>query len=75
MKIKGKTKHFSTYLSYLQRMILYIEINNLKQECIPVGCVPSAAVAISPTIHTPCYAHPLLCTPPATHAPPPVWTE
>ena len=32
-----------------------------KQECIPVGCVPPAAVAISPTMHA------LLV---ATHAPP-----
>ena len=31
-----------------------------EQECIPVGCVPSAAVAISPAMHIP-----LPCTPPA----------
>ena len=38
-----------------------------KQECIPVGCVPSAAVAVSPTMHAPLpHTHP-----PATHAPPP----
>ena len=33
------------------------------QECIPVGRVPSAAVAVSPAQHTP-----LPCTPPTTHA-------
>ena len=30
-----------------------------KQECIPVGCLPPAAVAVCPAIHTP----------PATHSP------
>ena len=35
----------------------------VKQECIPVGCVPPAAVAVSPATHTP---------PPGMHAPPPV---
>ena len=38
---------------------------NIKQECIPVGCVPSAAVAVSPAMHTP-----LPCMPPR-HARPP----
>ena len=32
----------------------------LTQECIPVGCIPSAAVAVSTATHTP---------PRATHAP------
>ena len=35
----------------------------LRQECIPVGCVPSTAVAISPATHAP---------PPPRHVPPPV---
>ena len=42
------------------------------KECIPVGCVLSAAVAVSPAMHipamhTPCHACP--CMPPAMHAP------
>ena len=37
----------------------------LEQECIPVGSVPSAAVAVSPTTHTPCHAQP-----PSPHMPP-----
>ena len=43
-------------------------LKNMRQECIPVGCVPSAAVAVSPprtppTMHiplpcmSPCHAH------------------
>ena len=53
-----------------------------KQECIPVGCVPSTAVAISPSMHAPLLPH---IPPPHTHtpamqAPPchthlPLWTE
>ena len=43
-----------------------------KQECIPVGCVPSAAVAISPAMHAPPNTRPLSCMPPAIHVPPPV---
>ena len=39
----------------------------LKQECIPVGCVPPAAVAISPAMHAPL---PHRACSPATHAPP-----
>ena len=34
-----------------------------KQECIPVGCILSAAVDISPAMHAPHHAHPL----PHTH--------
>ena len=44
----------------------------LKQECIPVGCVPSAAVAVSPAMHAPmpCMTpSPLPHIPPATHSP------
>ena len=33
---------------------------NDKQECIPVGCVPPAAVAVSPAMHTPCHTCPHL---------------
>ena len=52
-----------------------------EQECIPVGCVPPAAMAVSPATHVPCHAclpakhvppamhAPLLCTPPC-HTPP-----
>ena len=45
------------------------------QESIPVGCVPSTAVAVSPATHAPPSPKP-----PATHAPPPamhapLWTE
>ena len=36
-----------------------------KQECIPVGCVPPTAVAVSPATHH----APLSRIPPATHAP------
>ena len=43
--------------------------NYAKQESIPVGCVPSAAVAVSPAIHTPYHACPPTCTPPAMYAP------
>ena len=49
----------------------------VQQECIPVGCVPSAAVAVSPAMHAPCYAQPPLpctpllpCTPPHHTCPP-----
>ena len=58
-----------------------------RQECIPVGCVPPAAIAIFPATHTPCHTcspamhaphhtcplpcMPLPCTPPAMHMPPP----
>ena len=43
------------------------ETTKLKQECIPVGCVPSAAVAVSPATHTPCYACPSATPPPMPH--------
>ena len=42
----------------------------VKQECIPVGCIPSTAVAVSPATHAslchacPCHVHPLPCMPP-----------
>ena len=38
----------------------------LEQECIPVGCVPPASVAISPAMHTPTM-HAPCHTPPAMH--------
>ena len=44
--------------------------NTKQQECIPVGCVPPAAIAIFPTTHAPHHARPPHNTyPPATHAP------
>ena len=53
------------------------------QECIPVGCVPPASVAVSPATHPrnhtcpPCHVHthttpPPPCLPLAMHAPPPL---
>ena len=48
-----------------------------KRECIPVGCVPPTAMAVSPAMHAPYHARhhptmhaPLPCMPPAIHAPP-----
>ena len=41
-----------------------------KQECIPVGCVPSTAVAVSPAS---CHAHP--CLPPTLQRTPPCHTH
>ena len=42
----------------------------VKQECIPVGYVPSAAVAVTPAMQAPCHAHPPPHMPPPTmHAP------
>ena len=45
--------------------------NKLKeQECIPVGCVPPAAIAVSPATHAPCHAcSPATYSPPTMHAP------
>ena len=53
-----------------------------KQECLPVGCVQSATVAVSNAMHTPCHAPPcheppvthtlLPCTPPCHAHPPPL---
>ena len=40
-----------------------------KQECIPVGCVPPTAVAISPAMHAPPHCHCHTC-PPAMHTSP-----
>ena len=44
-----------------------------KQECIPVGCIPPAAVAISPAMHGPTRHTPTMhappCTPLTMHAP------
>ena len=50
-----------------------------QQESIPVGCVPSASVAISPAMHAPRHARPpphMLPTthPPAMHVPQPCMT-
>ena len=41
-----------------------LSLNIVKQECIPAGCVPPAAEAVSPAMHTP-----LPRIPPAMHAP------
>ena len=51
----------------------------VKQECIPVGCIPPIAVAVSPAMHTPplsCHTPCHACMPPAMyplhgHTPPP----
>ena len=40
-----------------------------QQECIPVGCVLPAAIAIFPAMHTPLPCMPQPCMPPAIHAP------
>ena len=45
--------------------------NSLKQECISVGCVWSAAVAVSFATHAPCHACPLPHTPLYHACPPP----
>ena len=42
-----------------------------QQECIPVGCVLSAAVAVSPAKHVPLPCMPPCHIPPGMHAPPP----
>ena len=49
-----------------------------EQECIPVGCIPSPAVAVSPAMHAPLAMHaPTMHAPanmpPTMHTPP--WTE
>ena len=50
-----------------------LEKMSCEQECIPVGCVPPAVVAVSPATHAPLPCTPLLSpphTPPfAAHAP------
>ena len=43
-------------------------MNYFKQECIPVGCVPPAAVAVSPAMYAPCHACPPCHTCPLCHA-------
>ena len=53
----------------------HIDGNFLGQECIPVECVPSAAVAISLAMHAPampapCHAHPSCHTCPLPCMPP-----
>ena len=55
-------------------------IPTLRQECIPVGCVPSAAVAVSPggVCLSVCWDTniPLGADPPPDQAsPPPMWTD
>ena len=41
-----------------------------KQEYIPGGCIPSAAVAVSPAMHAPCHACPPCHARPLPHMPP-----
>ena len=45
----------------------------LKQECIPVGCVPPAAVAVTGSLHNPPCSHPA-ADPPGAGTPPPQHT-
>ena len=54
-----------TYIS-ARIYVLWFDLK-IKKECIPVGCVPPAAMVISPATHT----SPLPCMPPAMHAAPP----
>ena len=35
----------------------YHSRNRIQQDCIPVGCVPSAEVAVSPAMHAPLAMH------------------
>ena len=48
-----------------------IKDKHQRQECIPVGCVPPAAVAVSPAMHAPPHTNPLAMhtCPPAMHTP------
>ena len=83
--LRHKTPNYFTISTYLPVDLLFLTCrsnilhiwhwNHHKQECIPVGCVPPAAIAIflphlPPATHTPAMHIPLPCTPPATHAPP-----
>ena len=69
-----KSRHEKTALILLVQFWLPNE--NHIQECNPVGCVPPAAMAVSPAIHSPTtYAPRHAHTPPAMHASPPPWTE
>ena len=48
-----------------------LTLSFFEEECIPVGCVPSAAVAVSPVTHAPPpthHTHPLPHMPPPHHA-------
>ena len=90
VKVRSRKKKFHDAESYPDRnqsipgknlldfkYLEYILFLSIKQECIPVGCVPSTAVAVPPATHAPlphiaplpCMSPP--CTPPPTHAPPP----
>ena len=89
VKVRSRKKKFHDAESYPDRnqsipgknlldfkYLEYILFLSIKQECIPVGCVPSTAVAVPPATHAPlphvaplpCMPPP--CTPPPTHAPP-----
>ena len=90
VKVRSRKKKFHDAESYPDRnqsipgknlldfkYLEYILFLSIKQECIPVRCVPSTAVAVPPATHAPlphiaplpCMSPP--CTPPPTHAPPP----
>ena len=53
------------------KLILILPRHSFQQECIPVRCVMSTAVAISHATHAPCHPCPLPCMPIATQAPTP----
>ena len=57
------------YCDFFKKKVVKIR----QQECIPVGCAPSAAVGVSPATHTPLATHANLChtcPPPFTTYPP-----
>ena len=69
-----------SFWTLLNKKVYFLLKTYNKQECIPVGCVPSAAVAVSPTMHVPLSWMPLPCMsphhthllphiPPTMHAP------
>ena len=69
-----------SFWTLLNKNVYYLLKNYNKHKYIPVGCVPSAAVAVSPATHAPathipCHAClPCHAWPPAVHATP-LWTE
>ena len=52
-----------------------LSLNIVKQECIQVGCVPPAAVAVSPAMHTPLPRMAPPCMPPCHTQPPAMHTS
>ena len=74
-----------SFWTLLNKKVYFLLKTYNKQECIPEGCVPSAAVAVSPTMHVPppcpptthtcCHTYPPLCMPLChAHPPPPPHT-